>query len=78
MTSRHGTRDGKHPDKRRQMEQPEEYGQVASNVSKDKGRPHPGTKERMPGAPRSGAVKGGEHAKPGQMSGDEDKSAKDD
>lgn len=72
------SRDGTHPVKRRQMEEPEEYGQVASKASRQAGPSHPGTKERAAGARRSGSVKGGERAKPGQMAGDEDKSAKDD
>ncbi len=71
------SRDGNHPAKRRQMEQPEEYGQVASNVSKGAGPSHPGTKTRPAGAGHSGGIKGGERAKPGQMARDEDKSAKD-
>ena len=70
-------RDGEHPAKRRQMEHPEEYGQVQSKVSQ-RSSSHPGVKERPAGAKSSGSVKGGEHAKPGQMARDEDKSAKDD
>jgi hypothetical protein len=71
------SRDGKEPAKRRQMEEPEQYGQVASKVSKGSGPSHPGTKARSAGAGQSGSVKGGERTKPGQMAGDEDKSAKD-
>jgi hypothetical protein len=71
------SRDGENPVKRRQMEQPEEYGQVASKVSKGTEPSHPGTRAREAGASQSGSVKGGESAKPGQMAGDEDKSAKD-
>ena len=71
------SRDGQQPAKRRQMERPEEYGQVASKVSKGAGPSHPGIKTRAAGAARSGAIKGGERAKPGQMARDEDKSAKD-
>jgi hypothetical protein len=77
MTARKPKRDGGHPAKRRQMEQAEEYGQVSSKVS-PRGPSHPGVKERPAGARSSGSVKGGERAKPGQMTGDEDKSAKDD
>jgi hypothetical protein len=71
------SRDGKEPAKRRQMEEPEQYGQVASKVSKDSGPSHPGIKARAAGTKHSGGVKGGERTKPGQMAGDEDKSAKD-
>jgi hypothetical protein len=71
------SRDGQQPAKRRQMEEPEEYGQVASNTSKRAGPSHPGIKTRAAGASQSGSVKGGERTKPGQMAGDEDKSAKD-
>ncbi|HUO93803.1 MAG TPA: hypothetical protein VMU22_12815 [Rhizomicrobium sp.] len=78
MRSSSGSRDGRHPDKRRQMERPEEYGQVRSGVSKRDFPPHPGTKERVAGTRHTGRVKGGEQAKPGQMPGDEDKSAKED
>ena len=73
----HG-RDGKHPVKRHQMENPEAYGQVPSKVSTRHAPPHPGVRERDAGTGKSGGVKGGEYAKPGQMPGDEDKSAKDD
>lgn len=73
----HG-RDGTHPAKRHQMENPEKYGQTPSEVSKHRGAPHPGVKERDAGTKDSGGIKGGERAKPGQMAGDEDKPAKED
>ena len=72
----HG-RDGKHPVKRRQMENPEAYGQVPPGAP-HRGPSHPGVEERSAGTKNSGGIKGGEQAKPGQSARDEDKSAKDD
>jgi len=60
----HG-RDGKHPAKRHQMENPEEYGQVPGEVS-HREPSHPGVADRPAGAKESGGVKGGEQAKPGK------------